>query len=73
MMADDPESFTKEKYKFEGIEYTDVSWWKYGKEVWCNLEGQYTTIVADLSGLTGSYEMSLCNIGIMGTKYVRTG
>ena len=36
------------------------------------MEGQYTTIVADLSGLTGSYEMSLCNIGIMGTKYVRT-
>ena len=22
--------------------------WKYGKELWCNLEGQYMTIVADL-------------------------
>ena len=26
-----------------------------------------------MSGLSGAYEMSLCNVGIMGTKYVRTG
>ena len=28
--------------------------WKYGKELWCNLEGQYMTIVADLSHRTGT-------------------
>ena len=27
-------------------EYTDM--WNYGKEVWCNLEGRYMHIVADL-------------------------
>jgi hypothetical protein len=46
--------------------------WKYGKEIWCNLEGRYTHIVADLSGLRGSYEMSLCHLGIMGTEYIRS-
>ena len=36
--------------------YNDV--WNYGKEVWCNLEGRYMHIVADLSHLAGSsYEM----------------
>ena len=35
------------------------------------MEGQYTTIVADLTSLTGPYDMSLCNVGIMGTKYER--
>ena len=28
--------------------------------------------MADLSELTGDYEMSLCNVAIMGTKYERT-
>ena len=30
---------------------TPVDVWTYGKEVWCNLEGQYVHIVADLSHL----------------------
>ena len=34
--------------------------WTYGKEVWCNLEGRYMYIIADLSHLVGSYTMSLC-------------
>ena len=34
--------------------------WAYGKEVWCNLEGRYMHVIADLSHLTGSYTMSLC-------------
>ena len=40
--------------------------WTYGKEVWCNLEGRYMHIVADLSHLLmspypfTSYTMSLC-------------
>ena len=41
--------------------------WTYGIEVWCNLEGQYVHIVADLSHLSGSYTMSLCSVGVMGT------
>ena len=27
--------------------------WNFGTEAWCNMEGQYVTIVADLSGLSG--------------------
>ena len=45
--------------------------WTYGIEVWCNLEGQYVHIVADLSHLGGSYTMSLCSVGIMGASFVR--
>ena len=45
--------------------------WTYGVEAWCNLEGQYLHIVADLSHLTGSYTMSLCSLGIMGASYIR--
>ena len=35
-----------------------ISWgvsgmmWNYGKEVWCNLEGQYAALVADLNHLS---------------------
>ena len=46
--------------------------WNYGKEIWCNLEGRYMHIVADLSHLAGQhYSMELCSIGIMGTQYIR--
>ena len=46
--------------------------WSYGHEAWCNLEGRYTHIVADLSHLAGQgYSMELCSVGIMGTQYVR--
>lgn len=31
--------------------YTDI--WNFGKEVWCNLEGRYMHIVADLVHLAG--------------------
>ena len=35
--------------------------WPYGAEIWCNLEGSYVHLVADLSHLGGTaYEMSLC-------------
>ena len=37
-------------------------------------EGQYTFIVMDLTNLSDNpYEMSLCTVGIMGTRYVRDG
>ena len=45
--------------------------WTYGKEVWCNMQGQYVHIVADLTHLIPPYKMSLCNIGIMGASYIR--
>ena len=73
MRVSDQSSYTVASYK--AIEtsqtYDNASWWNYGREIWCNLEGQYTTIVADLTSLTGAYEMSLCNVSIMGTQYVR--
>ena len=48
--------------------------WAYGKEIWCNTEGRYTHIVADWTGTpaqASDYEMSLCQLGIMGTEYIR--
>ena len=54
----------------EGTTYNNR--WNYGKEIWCNLEGRYMHIVADLSHLAGQgYSMELCSVGIMGTQYVR--
>ena len=43
--------------------------WNYGAEVWCNMPGQFVTILADLSTLNNAYLMSVCNLGIFGTKY----
>ena len=48
----------------------------YGGEHWCNSEGQYLHIVADLNYLMdtyGSYTMALCSLGVYGTKYDRVG
>ena len=45
--------------------------WNYGAEVWCNKRGQYVTIEADLTSLSGSYEMTICQLGVFGTKYIR--
>ena len=46
--------------------------WNYGVEAWCNMEGQYVTIVADLANLSGKpYLMTICSLGIMGVEYVR--
>ena len=43
--------------------------WNYGEEIWCNKEGRYLHIVADLSHLSTEtrYRMSLCSVGILGT------
>ena len=47
---------------------------KLGKEIWCNLEGQYVTFVADLNHLKDlGFDISLCSLGIMGTKYGLSG
>ena len=66
MMTTDPNSYV------EASPARTHPMWKYGKELWCNLEGQYMTIVADLSHRTGTvYEQSICSLGIMGAIYVR--
>ena len=69
MRTDDASSYTIGDYT--GTSVTDKNFWNYGAEIWCNMEGQYTTIVADLSILSTAYEMSVCSLGIMGTEYVR--
>ena len=53
----------------------DGTAWTYGKEAWCNLQGRYTYIVAHLTHLvsiSALYNISLCQLGIMGTEYVRS-
>ena len=47
--------------------------WNFGVEAWCNMEGQYVHIVSDLTHLVGSYEMTICSLGIMGSEYYREG
>ena len=43
MKLDDPDSL-KYDDKFDRLV------WAYGKEIWCNMEGRYTHIVADWTG-----------------------
>ena len=49
---------------------TNADMWAWGKELWANKQGRYIHFVADYSHLTGA-TVSICNLGIMGTKYVR--
>ena len=70
MRTDDPKSYTSGEYTGMSIS-GDI--WNYGIEIWCNLEGLFVTLVADLSHLSGqNYEMSICSLGLMGTEYVRS-
>ena len=69
MRTDDPENYHD---WIDNSATTHNNVWNYGKEIWCNLEGRYMHIVADLSHLAGQhYSMELCSIGIMGTQYIR--
>ena len=45
--------------------------WRYGKEAWCNLEGRYIHIVANLKHLVAPYEMTICTFAVFGTQYGR--
>ena len=48
--------------------------WKFFKEVWCNLQGQYMHIVADLSqtNLKGKfYYQTIASLAIIGSDYDR--
>ena len=51
--------------------------WPFGKVSWCNLEGQYMHMVGDMSDQVGSAAnsdtVSVCSVGVYGTKYVRSG
>ena len=67
MQLTDNDSYSVDPYSGQTI-------WNFGRETWCNLKGQYTSIVADLSQggtVPSSYEKRLCQLGIMGTEYVR--
>ena len=49
--------------------------WPFGKENWVNLQGKYIHLVADMSAYTASADdsdtVSVCNLSVFGTKYVR--
>ena len=51
--------------------YIGKDLWRFGVEAWCNMKGRYMHIVADLSHYAAgtNYKMSICALGIMGTKY----
>ena len=55
--------------------YGEGMMWPYGAENWCNLEGTHLHLVADLNHLvaSGSFTMSICTLGVFGTRYVRDG
>ena len=61
-------------------DYTSVysSWsgtgnmWSFGLEAWCNMEGRYLHFEAKYAHiLTKDATVSICTLGVMGTKYVR--
>ena len=46
--------------------------WNYGVESWCNLEGRFVHLVANLSHQNGQiFTQSICRVGIFGTIYQR--
>ena len=71
MRIDDSENYTYGEVTKPGEEASG-DLWNYGLEKWCNMEGQYMTLVFDLSHFAEkSYEMSICSLGVMGAEYVR--
>ena len=73
MQVDDPDSWSYDEYANNGFtsSFGPGFVWNYGKEVTCNLPGQYVHLVAYLDHLTPPYEMSICSYGIMGTFFER--
>ena len=47
--------------------------WNFGLETWCNLEGRYVFIIADLAHQASgaAFTQSICNLGVFGGLYVR--
>ena len=65
MQKNDPSSYNHDNA-------SNGPFWNYGSEVWCNLEGQYVTIVVDASNDGKDYDsIAICSLGIMGTEYGR--
>ena len=46
--------YTSGFYRGANPNATPEFMWNYGFEAWCNLEGRYVTIVADISNLSGA-------------------
>ena len=47
--------------------------WPFGGENWCNLQGKYIHLVADMSGESGTmFRTGICSLGVFGTEYDRT-
>ena len=71
MIASDASNYSTLTATDSMVEYTGTLW-NFGKEIWCNLEGQYTHIVSDMSHLSGQdYQSTICQLGIFGTRYSR--
>ena len=69
MKIDDPKNYTPGRMVNTDC-YDDL--WNYGKEIWCNMKGQFVSIVADFSSLSGQqYSASICSLGLMGAEYIR--
>lgn len=63
---------TDDSSNYQTWSYNGNTVWKFGEELWCNLEGRYMHIIADLSHRAElEYNLSLVTVGIMGTQYVR--
>ena len=48
--------------------------WAFGIEAWCNMEGRYTTVVADYAPIITNYATitpSICDFAVLGTRYIR--
>ena len=46
--------------------------WVYGAETWCNLEGRYTHIIADVAHQSGDiFTQAICSLAILGSRYIR--
>ena len=77
----DPTTFTYEKRAFDKAEDPFLVGqgmvWPFGKENWCNLEGRYLFMVADMSqhvsSAADSDKVSVCSLGVYGTRYIRNG
>ena len=75
--VDDPDSYVlSHRAKKDNLNFYNQGEglvWPFGAEHWCNLEGEYVHIVANLRHLVGDYEMNVCSLGVIGTRYVRDG
>ena len=46
--------------------------WNYGSEIWCSQTGRYVHLIADMTHLVRKgYNVSICSLGLMGTKFDR--